>query len=325
MLVELFKLEVQFGLLYPNLFPVCVNLLKLFREVWQALKELFDDNDSKHESFAFATERFNDKLECNPLQHIIQQFILDYGSKKFSNSLEERLWIFVQKAILIEESVQDASINFLLLYDLGALKVLQGHNERLDSFVDLVSLRRKNVLKVFICGLINLFRTLCRTDLFREQDCILRGQVFNLALSFLADSHKSPTCVRSHICGLLIIFLLLGQCLEIGWIFEVFHSDAKAFLGQVGAFEDLIACLFKRILLILAQRAPQYVVLYHVLFAGGEDLLADVFDEGANKWRSNLLYSFFQPDIVVQKVPFSCQNSQIYDEFVILAVDDLYE
>jgi len=107
---------VQLRLLYPNLFPICVNLLKLLWEVWQALEEFFDDNDAKHEPFSFSAESFDDKFKGDSLQNIIEQLILDDCSKKFGNSLQEWLGIFVQKAIFVKKTVQNACIYFLFLH-----------------------------------------------------------------------------------------------------------------------------------------------------------------------------------------------------------------
>ena len=210
LLVELLELKVQLRLLYPNLFSICVNLLKLLREVWQALKEFFYDNDSKHEPFAFSTECFDDKFKGNSLQNIIKQLILDNCSKQFGNSLQEWLGIFVQEAILVEESVQDASIYFLFLHDLRTLEVLQSDNERLDSFVYLMRFSWEDVLEIFVCGLVNLFSALRWTHLLWEQNGILCGQVLYLSLSFLTDSYERSASFGPHISRLFCIELLLG-------------------------------------------------------------------------------------------------------------------
>ena len=103
----------------------------------------------------------------------------------------------------------------------------------------------------------------------------------------------------------------------------MFHGDAQAFLGQVRSFEDLISRLLKLVLFVLTERAAQYVVLHHVLFARSQHLFANVLYKGTHERSSNLFDTLFQPHIIVEEVSFSSQNTKIDHKFVILAIDDL--
>ena len=69
--------------------------------------------------------------------------------------------------------MEHARIYFLLFDDLRFLKALKSDNQLLYAFVDLVGLSTKNMLEVLVCGLVNLFRGLSRTDLPREKDSVL--------------------------------------------------------------------------------------------------------------------------------------------------------
>ena len=73
----------------------------------------------------------------------------------------------------------------MLLDNLRLLEGLQGYDQFLDSFVDLVWLSGEDVLEVFIGGAINLLRALSRANLAREQDRVLSDKILDLILNVL--------------------------------------------------------------------------------------------------------------------------------------------
>ena len=173
LLVEHLNFIEQFGIFLLDLFSILVNLLELFGELGQALQELLYNNDSKHEALAIPTESLDHKFQSNSLKDVIEQAILDNCSEEFGNFSEIYMGVLVQESVFVEESMKHASVNLLLFDNLRFLEALQGHNQLLDAFVDLVWLSTENVLEVFIGGLINFFRALSRTHLSWEKDRVL--------------------------------------------------------------------------------------------------------------------------------------------------------
>ena len=80
-LIELFDFLVELGVLLQDLIPIGIYLLELFWEFRKTFKELFDNNDAKHEALAVSAECLDHKFEGNTLEHIVQESILDNCTK----------------------------------------------------------------------------------------------------------------------------------------------------------------------------------------------------------------------------------------------------
>ena len=166
-----------------DLVPVGIDLLELPWEVWQAVEELFDDYDTKHQSLTIPSKSLYDELEGNALQNRVEEIILDDGSKKLCDLLKVGLRIFVQEAVFIEQSMEHTGVDFLLFDNLRLLEILQGHNQLLYPLINLVRLCREYMLEVLIGCLVNLLCALCGGHLLWKEDCILCHKVLNLHLT----------------------------------------------------------------------------------------------------------------------------------------------
>ena len=105
------------------------------------------------------------------------------------------------------------------------------------------------------------------------------------------------------------------------------HCHAESLLAQMRSLQDNLLHLFKGLKVFLAHRLLLVCVAIenHVLPARDNDLLVDVPDEGLDKGRADTFNPFFQPHVIVQKVAFSGQDTQIYCKIVILTVNNLDE
>jgi len=65
--------------------------------------------------------------------------------------------VLVQESVLVEESVEHASVDFLFLHDLRFLEALKSDYQLLNTIVDFVRLCTEDMLEVFIGGFVNLF------------------------------------------------------------------------------------------------------------------------------------------------------------------------
>lgn len=97
------------------------------------------------------------------------------------------MWILVQETVLIEQTVEDTSVDLLFFHNLRLLEALQSNDELLNSLIDLMGISAKDMLEILICGLVNFFRALSGTDLAWEENGVLSYQVFNLVLDILGD------------------------------------------------------------------------------------------------------------------------------------------
>ena len=121
------------------------------------------------------------------MQDVVEEAVLDYGSEEFGNLGQIDMWILVQETVLIKQTVEDTSVNFLFLHNLRLLEALQSNDELLNSLIDLMGISAKDMLEILICGLVNFFRALSGTDLAWEENGVLSNQVFNLVLDILGD------------------------------------------------------------------------------------------------------------------------------------------
>ena len=95
-----------------------IDFLELLGKVRKTLEEFLDHDNSEHKSLAVPSERFNHEFQCNSLEDVVKQLILDDSPKELSYFLKIKLWVFVEESVLIKETMEDASINFLLLHNL---------------------------------------------------------------------------------------------------------------------------------------------------------------------------------------------------------------
>jgi len=57
--------------------------------------------------------------------------------------------------------------------------------------------------------------------------------------------------------------------------------------------------------ILLSELLSREAIADHKVFAGDNNLLIDVLDEGLDKRCSNFLYSLFKPDIVMEELSFA--------------------
>ena len=99
--------------------------------------------------------------------------------------------------------MEHASVNLLFFHDVRFLESFHLFNQVFDSSVHLRNRGLEDLLEIFIRGLVNLFvSVLSRLIGFREENGILRYQVFDLELSFLRDTH----CLGSPVVGWRLVF-----------------------------------------------------------------------------------------------------------------------
>lgn len=173
LLVKSLNFAVKLRVFLLNLFPVLIDFLELLGELGQTLQKFFDDNDAKHEALTVPPKSLNHKFKSDTLQHVIQELVLDDSAEKLGDLSEVYVRVLMQEPVFVEETVQDASIDLLLLDHLGLLEALQCHDELLDPLIDLVRLSAENVLEILVCGFVNFFSALGGSYLAWEQDRIL--------------------------------------------------------------------------------------------------------------------------------------------------------
>ena len=82
----------------------------------------------------------NIKTFMDDKEHV-KKFVFDDCAEQLCNLLKILLRVPMQEPVLVKETVQHASINFLLLDHLGLAEVLHGDNQLLNSDVNLVRWR----------------------------------------------------------------------------------------------------------------------------------------------------------------------------------------
>lgn len=92
-----------------------IYAIEELRELWQELHDLADDDNTKLHPLALTAECLYHEFQGNVLQSPIDDLVLDYGSIQFGYLLKILKGVLVQKAILIEEAVEHAGVDLLLL------------------------------------------------------------------------------------------------------------------------------------------------------------------------------------------------------------------
>ena len=101
------------------------------------------------------------------------------------------------------------------------------------------------------------------------------------------------------------------------------HGHTETLFAQVWTLKDAIAWSVNDVLVLLGELLDNVAIGDHEFFAWDNDLLVDVFDEWLYKWSSNFLNSLLEPDIVMQELPFACQDSEIDSKIEVIAINNL--
>ena len=103
------------------------------------------------------------------------------------------------------------------------------------------------------------------------------------------------------------------------------HRHAETFLTQVRSFQDSLTGSLDDIFVSLGHLLDCEATCNHKFSTGDNDLLVDVLDESLHEGCANFLDSLLEPDIIMQELAFTRQNSQIDGEIEVIAVNNLDE
>ena len=103
------------------------------------------------------------------------------------------------------------------------------------------------------------------------------------------------------------------------------HRHAETFLTQVRSFQDSLTSSLDDIFISLGHLLDCEATSDHEFSTGDNDLLVDVLDEGLHEGCADFLDSLLEPDIIMQELAFTRQNSQIDGEIEVIAVNNLDE
>ena len=124
------------------------------------------------------------------MKDVVEEAILDDGSEELGDLGQIDMRVLMEEAVFVEQAMQDASIDFLLLDNLRLLEGLEGDDQVLDTFIDLVWLCTEDMLEVFVGGFVNLLGALGWAHLSWEQNRVLGYEVFDLSLNVVSQLDK---------------------------------------------------------------------------------------------------------------------------------------
>lgn len=100
--VETAKVLVELRVLSLHFVPDCIDVLELPWELWQAVEELLDHDDSEALAFSLAPKGFDHEFQRNILKNIVQQLVFDDCAKELGDLFEVLLRVPVQEAVLVK-------------------------------------------------------------------------------------------------------------------------------------------------------------------------------------------------------------------------------
>jgi len=101
----------------------------------------------------------------------------------------------------------------------------------------------------------------------------------------------------------------------------MFNCEQKLFLAKVRSFEDQVLLALE----VFGVLLRHLLILEYEVANRTNNVILDVLDKSIDERRPNFFDTAFDPLIVVQKVAFACENSQIYRKVVIITANDRYQ